>query len=299
MFSGISLTAMFTAIVSSIFVAKRIREEKGLEKVNIKNHIILCGWCRNAEKIIDSLQYLTEGERKDLVLINDLDEEEIARLKTRCRDIRLHFVAGDYTNEQILEKASLSEAESVVIIPSEITEMVQNPDDKTILAALTIKGLEPNIRLIAYIYNRENLTHIKRANADEVVISDDFGAYMIASHVINPGIPQAVNSLLDNVSTNRFKRVDVPGDFVGKSFEELFNYFHHKKNSILIGVFSEEENLGIGEVLSADSSALDAFIERKLKEGGISMKEESKITTVINPDKTYTIKKGERAIIIP
>jgi len=32
MFSGISLTAMFTAIVSSIFVAKRIREEKGLEK---------------------------------------------------------------------------------------------------------------------------------------------------------------------------------------------------------------------------------------------------------------------------
>jgi voltage-gated potassium channel len=30
MFAGISLTAMFTAIISSIFVAKRIREEKGL-----------------------------------------------------------------------------------------------------------------------------------------------------------------------------------------------------------------------------------------------------------------------------
>ncbi len=117
--------------------------------------------------------------------------------------------------------------------------------------------------------------------------------------LMDPGIPQAVNRLLDNVSVNRFKRVDIPREFVGKSFENLFNYFREKKNAILIGVFSEEENLGIGEVLSADTSALDAFIERKLKEGGISLQEESKITTVINPDKNYIIKDGERAIIIP
>ena len=299
MFAGISLTAMFTAIISSIFVAKRIREEKGLEKVNIKNHIILCGWNRNSEKIIDSIQYLAERGRKDIVLINDLDEEEIARLKTRYRKIRLHFVAGDYTSEQVLVKANLEVAETVIIIPSDISDSIHNPDDKTILAALTIKGLEPNIRLIAYLHNRENLTHIKRANANEVVISDDFGAYMLASHVMDPGIPQAVNRLLDNVSKNRFKRVDIPSEFIGKPFDNLFNHFRKKNNSILVGVFSEEENLGIGEVLSADTSALDAFIERKLKEGGISLMEASKISLEINPGSNYRIKDGNRAIIIP
>ena len=299
MFAGISLTAMFTAIISSIFVAKRIREEKGLEKVNIKNHIILCGWNRNADKIIDSIQYLAERGRKDIVLINDLDEEEIARLKTRYRKIRLHFVAGDFTSEQVLVKANLEVAETVIIIPSDISDSIHNPDDKTILAALTIKGLEPNIRLIAYRHNRENLTHIKRANANEVVISDDFGAYMLASHVMDPGIPQAVNRLLDNVSKNRFKRVDIPSEFIGKPFDNLFTHFRKKNNSILVGVFSEEENLGIGEVLSADTSALDAFIERKLKEGGISLMEASKISLEINPGANYRIKYGNRAIIIP
>ena len=299
MFAGISLTAMFTAIISSIFVAKRIREEKGLEKVNIKNHIILCGWNRNADKIIDSIQYLAEAPRKNIVLINDLDEEEIARLKTRYRKIRLHFVVGDFTSEQVLEKANLEVAETVIIIPSDINDSIQNPDDKTIRAALTIKGLEPNIRLIAYLHDRENLTHIKRANADEVVISDDFGAYMLASHVMNPGIPQTVNRLLDNVSKNRFKRVDIPSEFIGKPFDNLFNHFRKKNNSILVGVFSEEENLGIGEILSADTLALDAFIERKLKEGGISLKEESKISLEINPGSNYRIKDGNRAIIIP
>ena len=298
MFAGISLTAMFTAIISSIFVAKRIREEKGLEKVNIKNHIILCGWNRNADKIIHSIQYLAEAPRKNIVLINDLDEEEIERLKTRYRKIRLHFVVGDFTSEQVLEKANLEVAETVIIIPSDINDSIQNPDDKTIRAALTIKGLEPNIRLIAYLHDRENLTHIKRANADEVVISDDFGAYMLASHVMNPGIPQTVNRLLDNVSKNRFKRVDIPSEFIGKPFDNLFNHFRKKNNSILVGIFSEEENLGIGEILSADTLALDAFIERKLKEGGISLKEESKISLEINPGSNYRIKDGNRAIII-
>ena len=299
MFAGISLTAMFTAVISSIFVAKRIRKDKGLEKVNVKNHIILCGWNRNADKIIDSIQYLSEGRRKDLVLINDLDEETVARLKTRYRDIHLHFVAGDYTSEQILQRASLEEADTIIIIPSDVDGTIQNPDEKTILATLTIKGLEPNKRLIAYLYSRENLTHIKRANADEVVISDDFGAFMLASHVMDPGIPQTLNRLLDNVSENRFKRVDIPNEFVGQSFDNLFNHFRNINGSLLVGLFSEEENLGIREILSADTSTLDAFIERKMKEGGISLQEESKITTVINPDKNYKIKDGERAIIIP
>jgi voltage-gated potassium channel len=116
---------------------------------------------------------------------------------------------------------------------------------------------------------------------------------------VDPGIPQILNRLLDNVSENRFKRVDIPSEFVGQSFDKLFDHFRNNNGSLLIGVYSEEENLGIGEVLSADSSALDAFIERKLKEGGVSLQEESKISTVINPEKNYIIKDGERAIIIP
>ena len=40
-------------------------------------------------------------------------------------------------------------------------------------------------------------------------------------------------------------------------------------------------------------------IERKLKEGGINLQEESKINVLVNPSKDYSIKEGERAIIIP
>ncbi len=299
MFAGISLVSLLTASISSIFVAKKIREGKGLEKVNINSHVIFCGWNRNGEQILDSIQYLTGEKGMEIVLINDLNEDEINSIKNKFRDLRIHYVAGDFTNERILERASIHSAETVVIIPNLTDSSVTSPDEKTIFATLTIKSMEPNVRVIAYLNERENLKHIRRANVDEVVLSDDFGAFMVASHVVTPGVPQTLNTLFNNRTQNRFLRVNIPHEFVGKTYDELFNWFREKKHWVLIGVFSKDESLGIGEILSADTSALDAFIERKLKEGGISLQEESKVRTVINPSDEYIIKANERAIVIP
>jgi len=299
MFAGIALVSLLTASISSIYVAKRIREDKGLEKINISDHIVLCGWNQNAESIIDSLRNLSEKDSLHLVLVNDIHEDIVNHLRNKYKDIDLHFVAGDFTSEEILKRASIEEANTVVVIPNIDDEKIGSPDEKTIFATLTIKSISSTVRVVAYLMQRENLTHIRRANVDEVVLSDDFGAYMLASHVMDPGIPQTTKGLLNASSDERLKRVDIPSQFIGRPFDDLFNYFRSTNGSILVGLFSEEENLGIGEVLSADSSALDAFIERKLNEGGISLQEESKVTTVINPKSNFLIEEGQRAIVIP
>ena len=299
MFAGIALVSLLTASISSIYVAKRIREDKGLEKVNLSDHIVLCGWNKNAESIIDSLRNLSNKDSLHLILVNEIHEDIVNHLRNKYKDVDLYFVAGDFTSEEILKRASIEEAHTVIIIPNIDDEKIGSPDEKTIFATLTIKSLSSSVRVIAYLIQRENLTHIRRANVDEVVLSDDFGAYMIASHVMDPGIPQTTKGLLNAGSEERLRRVDIPSQFIGRSFDDLFEYFRSTNGWILVGLFSEEENLGIGEVLSADSSALDAFIERKLNEGGISLQEESKVTTVINPKSNFLIEEGQRAIIIP
>ena len=299
MFAGIALVSLLTASISSIYVAKRIREDKGLEKVNLSDHIVLCGWNENAESIIDSLRNLSEKNSLHLILVNEIHEDIVNHLRNKYKDIDLYFVAGDFTSEEILKRASIEEAHTVIIIPNIDDEKIGSPDEKTIFATLTIKSMSSTVRVVAYLMHRENLTHIRRANVDEVVLSDDFGAYMLASHVMDPGIPQTTKGLLNASSDERLSRVDIPSQFVGRSFDDLFEYFRSTNGWILVGMYSEEENLGIGEVLSADSSALDAFIERKLNEGGISLQEESKVTTVINPKNNFLIEEGQRAIVIP
>ena len=299
MFMGISLVSLLTASISSIFVARKIREGKGLEQLNLTDHLIMCGWNPNGERILDSIQHLSGGIKRDLVLINEMNEEDVTQLKNRYRKIRIHFVSGDFTQEEILNRASIIDADTVIVIPNTTGSEVATYDEKTIFATLTIKSMDPSIRVIAYLLDRVNLTHIKRADADEVVVGDDFSAHIVASHVVDPGVPQIANQLMESNSNSRFKRVEIPSQFVGKSYDQLFDHFRKKDGSLLIGVFAEDENLGIGAILSSDASALDNFIERKLKEGGISLQEESKINMVVNPRKGYTLKEGQRAIVIP
>ena len=232
------------------------------------------------------------------MLINDLSEEKVTALRSRFRQIKLYFVSGDFTRENILERASIRDSQTVVVIPNETDTILSSPDEKTIFATMTIKSIDPNIRVVAYLMDKENLTHMKRTNVDEVVVSDDFGAYMVASHVIETGVPQTISHLLDETAASRFICQKIPKDFIGRPFSALSDHFRNEGGLILVGVFSIEENLGINSILSADSSSLDAFIEHKLKEGGISLQEAEKVSTVINPHEEYIISDGEQAVVI-
>jgi voltage-gated potassium channel len=298
MFGGISLTALLTATISSIFVARRIREDKGLEKLTVTDHMLICGWNKNVHQILDSIQTLSAGRKLEVVLINEVNEDEIDAIRNKYREIKFKYVRGDFTRETILEQANLKDASTAIILPNDIVESGGHPDEKTIFGTLTIKTLAPHVRVVAYLTERENLTHIKRANADEVLLSDDFGAFMLAAHVMNPGVPQTVDRLLNSRSDSRFRRIAIPAEYVGRSFSDLFDYFRSNKGMIMVSVFSEEEQIGIGEILSSDSSNLDAFIERKLKEAGHSLQEESKMAVVINPQNEYIIKENEKAVVI-
>ena len=300
MFAGITLVSLLTASISSIFVAQKIREGKGLEKLNLSDHFILCGWNSNANKIINSIQLLNHNQRKiDLVLINDLSEEEITQLKTRFSKIKIHFVSGDFAQEETLHRASIVDSDTVIIIPNNLDNDQNSHDEKTIFATLTIKSIDASIRVVAYLLDRENLTHIKRAEADEVVVSDDFSLNILASHVIDPGVPQLSNQLINTSSDSRFIRKLIPQNFVGKKYGELFNHYRDKDGALLVGLYYEDENLGIGSILSADTSSLDNFIEQKLKEGGISLQEQSKVHVNVNPSADHIIKEGEKALLIP
>ena len=299
MFAGITLVSLLTASISSIFVAQKIREGKGLEKLNISDHIVLCGWNSNTSNLMNSIQKLNHEKHLDLVLVNELSEEEVNQIKSRFTKLNILFVSGDYTQEETLLKASVTTSNTVIIIPNNINNEDGLHDEKTIFATLTIKSIDSSIRVVAYLLERENLTHIKRAEADEVVISDDFSLNILASHVVDPGVPQLSNHLVNADSSSRFVRKQIPSNFVGKQYGDLFDYFRGENGSLLVGLYYEDEHLGIGSILSSDSSSLDKFIEQKLKEGGISLQEQSKVHVNVNPKTDYIIKDGEKALLIP
>jgi len=299
MFFGIGLISVLTGSISSIFTTKKIMEGRGLENLKLKNHIIICGWNSNVEKVLSNISKLSsESEDVKIAMINDMGEDQmngiIARFKSDT--LKIHFVRGDYALEPILNKACIEHAKSAIIISD---DTVENDDDKTILTVLTIKNKLPNLKVVAHVSQQDKLPYLKRAKADEVIVNDTYESFMAATHVLEPGVPQAVNQLLDLHSAHRFKSMTIPDSYIGKTFSDITTYFKENQNSLCIGLFIENENVGFGDFLSSESDALDAFIERKLKEAGHSLSEENKVDVFLNPDNNHIIQRGQGAIVIP
>jgi len=298
MFSGVALVSMFTATISSIYVARKIREGKGLEKINFEGHIIICGWNEYSETLLESLLSLSDTDNLKIVLINELSEDDINNVMFKHKELEIKYVRGDFTSETVLDLANAREAETVLITPDNSTLSTIEPDERTLLTTLTLKAMNPSLKVYAHILNQASKGHLRRANVDDIIIRDEFTGFFLASHVANPGIPQTFSELLNyNVRMN-LQRIEIPDNKVGNTFGELSVYFKESGDGILIGITSEREPVKISDVLTSDASSLDQFIERKFAESGINLESEKGHRVEINPPNDLIIGSNDVALII-
>jgi len=267
-------------------------EGKGLEKINLIDHILICGWNNNIINLINGLVNEDKHKNYPIILVNDQPQNEVDNLISSFSSLK--FVRGDYSIDSILEKANIIKAKYALIL----NDNRLNEDEKVIMATLTIKKLSRKIKVIAQINDKSKSPFLKRANADVVLTGDDYTSFMAISNILEPTTAQVINSLIDINSNSSITSKNIPSNFIGKSFKHLHNYFFSEKGYICIGLYNIEESVGISDILSSDNSVLDKFIEKKLMEAGHSLNEQNKLNLMLNPEKNLIIKKGQGALII-
>jgi len=297
MFFGLALLSSFTATISSVFIAKKIKEGRGLEEIKLKSHLIICGWNFSAEQI---LSWLEKEKKKvgSIVLINQLNEENIAEIIHRFSSLKIKYVRGDFSKEAVLNRANIRMAHTAVILPDSSAGLGIKSDEQTILSTLTIKSINSKIKVFAYIVDRENLSHIRKAKADEVLISDAYAGYLMASHIVSPGIPQTVHQLISEDGNYKITRQEIPAIFHDKTYSEFSEYIRKEKNDIPLGLGREHEGMDISNILSDDYSYIDQFIRRKFEEAGRGLSEENRINISINPSGETIIDSKDFLILI-
>jgi voltage-gated potassium channel len=297
--SGLILISLFTATISSVFVARKIKESQGLQDIDFTNHTLICGWNSHVEEILRIFnRYSTTSETMKIVLANEAQPELMEVVGEAYPNLDIKFVRGDFSREPVLHRANIKAAQSAIIVPDATSQSGHLSDDKTLLALLTMKSLNPALKVFTHIVNKENYQHVKRANADEVIVSDQHVGFFLANQILYPGAPQVAMELLNYEHGNDIHRVPIPEEFVGKTFEEVFLHFKKTKNWTLIGIVTEEETVSLGDILSHDMSAVDSFIERKFKEAGINVAERMGMRIEVNPPFDYQIQKKDLGVII-
>lgn len=300
MISGIGLLSLVTATIASVFVEQKIKEGKGLETIKEKNHIVICGWNQYAEEVL--LWLNTYGDEKDptIVLVNELPVDDIDVLKLKYDKYNLQVIRGNYVHENVLLRANIRRAKYALIM-ADLSGLhaKERADERTILAVLTIKSLAPKLKIVAELLDGENKPHLKRANVDEIIVRGEHMGSLLASAVSYPGLPRVFSNILSSDDKNKLRKAEIPGQYIGKTFKELSEYYREKKNAILIGLLKEKKSMKLEDMLSDDTSVIETFIREKIIESKKALlyeKEQMKVN--INPDDEDIITENDYAVIL-
>lgn len=143
----------------------KIREFSNKMK-SMKNHYIIAGGGRVGEELALKLHQ----ERKPYIII-EKNLESVYKLKKK----NFLVMFGDVTEEDILKKAKLSEAKTLILALPET--------EKNILVTLTAKELNPEIEIIARADKPSLISKLKKAGARAVIVPEIEAADKIFSNL--------------------------------------------------------------------------------------------------------------------
>lgn len=300
MILGIFFMSSITATIASRFVERRLLEGKGMKEVNLRGHILVCGWNHNGVAVLEGIYQESEEDVK-LVLVAELDEEKAQELVYKFREQDLKFVKGDFAQESVLERASVRSARDMVVMADGSFESgFHRCDERALLAVLTARSLNPSIRITVELVNPENLSHLKRAGVDHIILFGESHSFLLSHSVVESGVTSAIQELTRISPKPRIHQALLPSHLTGEKFVDVQNYFREKNNWLVIGVMKEvEQGMSLDDIFSEDLTVIDRFLKKQFE--GMEAEffsPEKKIELKINPPKDYKLNKGDWIIYI-
>jgi voltage-gated potassium channel len=251
MIFGIGMLGMFTATIASIFVEKKLKENRGMKSFKFENHTILCEWNHRTAEILRELRSDKRMEGQPVILIAN---EEMKP----ADDEDLHFIKGDITEEN-LKRANLEKAKTVVVLGDETLD-ANARDAQVVLAALTVESMNPDVYTIVELVNESNVRHCKRANADEIIVGDEFSSRLISRAALDHGISLVLSELLSSRYGNEIYKIPLPPELGDKNFIEIFTEMKSRYNSIVLAIQKGSDDAVISNPPSDHPVAQEDFL---------------------------------------
>ncbi len=298
MFGGILMLSLLTATIASVFVERKFRRERGLEAIKAERHILILGWNHDGVMLLDQLMRRLSAAIP-VVLVNQLPAEQLENLKAKYPTHDFSYVWGDSSREDILQKANVRRASKAIILGGRHEgETAAQVDQRILLTALTLKSMNPKIRILAELHLHENRPYLERAGVEEVLIRGQYDSSLMAGAIAAPGLFRLFTSLLTGEGPDLWA-VEVPPRFYGRPMKELAQHLKEQHQALLIGLYSEGRALSLEDLLSEEASAIDDFIRRKFAETGMThLFGRAKVDVQINPPDDQILGPRQQAVVI-
>jgi len=242
MFLGIGIIGYMIGSFAEHILQNISKKRRGLMKIRDNNHLIICTY-PGENKIIEVVrelraapQYKTCG----IVLItDDLDE-----LPESLKELKIDFVKGIPTDEDVLFNANVLFCEGVLILADQANS--QTSDERSFAIGMIIELLEKKhqkpIKTIVEVVSRKNLKLIQRSDVDGMISNDGITSRMLVQEFLYPGIHDIFQQLLSNFKGSQF--YIFPTQLIGKKVIDIQKeILNHPANIQVIGIIKGQEKI--------------------------------------------------------
>ena len=172
--TGAGLFFYILANIGEVTLRKLVENVWGrqMEKkiANLSNHCIICGFGRIGKNIYDFIK-----DEIPVVVI-----EKNPKTLKRLEEKKILYVAGEAFDEEVLLKAGIKRAKSLVAVLGE--------DAHNVYVSLTARNLNPSIYILARAENPKVAKKLLQAGANKVLSPYVIGARKMALALLKPNV---------------------------------------------------------------------------------------------------------------
>ncbi|HOJ88638.1 MAG TPA: potassium channel protein [Pseudothermotoga sp.] len=175
--AGITVVLYGFTSITSLIVEGHMKEYFKIRRMrkmldSLRDHFIIIGADKTGRHTAAELK----KAKKMFVVVED-SEESIHRLR-EFLNMEFPFVLGDAAEEEVLIKAGIKRARSLIITLTN--------DAKNILVVLTAKSLNPDLEIVSQASDAKTMTKLIYAGAHKVITTTELAGVRLAQLAINP-----------------------------------------------------------------------------------------------------------------
>ena len=197
-----------TSVIESIVEGRlsgqfrRYRMQRSID--DLSGHLIVCGTGRVGQAITDFVRSVGQE-----VVVIDRDE-------TRLRDEDVLNVAGDATSDDVLRRAGIERATTLV---SALRTSVDN-----LYVTLSSRKMNPDLFIVSRADNSESMAKMLQVGADRAVNPYEIAGSRMASLATQPNVADFVDVVVhDGTFEAKLREIRLPNgsDFIGQTIDDL------------------------------------------------------------------------------
>ena len=223
------------------FVIQKVLEDYRMGRLQrrMHDHMVICGYGRSGR--VAAREMVAKGWDPACIVVIDPSEEAVFD----AAESGLVGLRGDATHESIIRASGIERARAAIVSPGR--------DDTNVLIVLTIRNLNPTLKIVSSVKEEENFKLVRQSGADVILSPAKVSGHLMAEAVLHRHTSDYICDLVTAQGRVRLNERSARPEEVGRSLREV-------TDGLVVGIQRDGREIGFWHAEAGEIRAGDVLL---------------------------------------